>query len=120
MFFMSKKAAAKKKLKKALLRQKNRRLQLIMQARAIHEKAQKKHRKKSDDNLSMGGHSEVKTMEQQDIAFAIGAGVSKTLSAPAKAIAKIKKRSVGLKKSKKTHLSRLKAARKTLKARGRG
>jgi hypothetical protein len=110
----------KKPNKKALQRLKNRRLQIIMEARRIHDKAQKKIRNKGkDDNIAMGGYTEVKSMEEQDIAFALGQATTKAIVMGGNALSKLKSRARKLKKSKTTHMKRLNKARKTMKARGR-
>lgn len=117
MIFSKKK---KKVNKKELLRQKNRRTQIIMEARRIHDKALKKAReKKKDGEVMMGGVMNVKTMEEQDLAFAIGAGVTKAIQIGGNALHRLKQRSRKLKKSKSSHLNRLKKARKTMTARSR-
>jgi hypothetical protein len=115
-----------RKDKKQLLRQKNRRTQIIMEAKRIHDKTRKKAKEKErggDVSVGVSAGMTVKTMEQQDLALAIGMGVSKGISKAAQiggnALERLKKRSRALKKSKTSHLKRLKSARKTMKQRAR-
>ena len=110
----------KKKLnKKALIRKKNRRLQIILEARSIHDKALKKARQKDGKDVMMGGTMTVKTMEEQDLAFALGQATVKVLEAGGKTIQRLRQKGRNLRKSKSVHLNRLKKARKTMKARQR-
>lgn len=96
-------------------------MQIIMEARRIHDKALKKARgkDKEDDGLSMGGHMEVKSMEEEDLAFALGQATTRVLDAGGRGLSKLKSRARKLKKSKSSHMKRLKNAKKTMKARGR-
>ena len=115
-----KKKKQKKINKKELLRKKNRRTQIIMEAVRIHNKAQKKSREKKKNNEPMmGGVMNVKSMEEQDLAFAIGHGVSKAIQIGENALHRIRQRGKKLQKSKSSHLNRLKKARKTMTARSR-
>lgn len=117
MIFSKKK---KKPNKKMLQRLKNRRLQIIMEARRIHDKALKKIRgKDKDEGVSMG-YTNVKSMEEEDIAFALGQATTRALEAGGRGIAKLKSRARKLKKSKSSHMKRLQKARKTMKSRSRG
>jgi NCAIR mutase (PurE)-related protein len=109
----------KKPNKKELLHKKNRRTQIIMEAIRIHDKAQKKLRGKDDKEVMMGGTMNVKSMEEQDLAFALGQATTKAIDKGIGALQRLRQRGRKLKKSKSTHLNRLKKARKTLKARSR-
>lgn len=107
--------------KKALQRLKNRRLQIIMEARRIHDKAVKKAKgkNKEDDTPLMGGSMTVKSMEEEDIAFALGQATTKAIVMGGNALEKLKSRAKKLKRSKSSHLKKLKKAKGTMKARGR-
>ncbi len=111
----------KKVNKKALQRAKNRRTQIIMEARRIHDRAVKKSRKKDkgDDTPLMGGSMEVKSMEEEDFAFALGQATTKALVMSGNALTKLKGRAKKLKRSKSSHLKKLKKARTTMQSRGR-
>lgn len=110
-----KKNKKKKKLKKLKHLATLRRTHIIIEARKCHER----NRKKLEETLSKGGFAEVASMEEQDIAFAMGAGAAKAVVMAGKTIEKLKKRQRSVNKSKSSHLSRLKKARKQMKGKSK-
>ena len=97
----------KKKLRQKLREEMCRRAHMIIEAQSKH----KANRKALEKSLSIGGYTEVKTMEEQDIGIAVSSAITKTLAKGGKALDKVKKRQKKLENSKKSHLARLQKAR---------
>jgi len=102
------KVALRKKLRRKKRLEQMRRTHIIIEARKAHER----NRKKAKESLAMGGYTEVKTIEQEDLGKALAYGVNNRIE-------KLKMRQRKLGKSKQTHMNRLKKARKKMQARQR-
>ena len=105
--YFRKMARYKKQKRKKRLEQ-MRRTHIIIEARKSHER----NRKKLKESLSMGGYTEVKSIEQEDLGKALAYGINNKIE-------KLKMRQRKLGKSKQTHMNRLKKARKKMQARQR-
>jgi hypothetical protein len=113
-FFLG--SSKKRKLKKLKLKRQqeyNRRVHMIIEAQKAHQKNKDKAYK------AKGGYGFVASMEEEDLGFAVGQGVAKTIQRAGNAIERIKKRQKSLDKSRSKHLDKLKKARATMKKRQR-